>query len=472
MAGNIDISVMAHPRPEIFLQIFEKVRENEVDVPENCSSQSVLEHLNLTQNSDKYTVERPVRHYNHLTWVLLEMKIYAILDLRETDQTFIAYIWVYLRWDNEFLWWYPEHFCGIEHILVPTKFLWMPDLTIVEKTEADKASPSPYLNIRSHGWVEYRNDQVVVSTCKMHVYRFPFDRQSCNISFKSIMYSDEEIELFYNANSTEITEWSRKVMRTQYEWLFDSMTVTGMTVNDFGFNQTMVVYTINMKRSAVLYTANFLLPVIFFFCLDFASMLMSDTSGEKIGFKVTIMLAVTVMQLILNDILPSSSARIPLIAVYCIGTFALMLLSLLETILVIYLIDKDASQVAEMEKTKWQVEDQQEKLTDFPTCFIGLQKCSNCTSAKKASIYCSPVTEKEGGRGENTEVSIALEKMSDDLGEIKKSITLLSGRQEDAKPGYWTRIANKINKAFAIFYFTAATLFLGIVFTMWFKEDA
>lgn len=68
-----------------------------------------------------------------------------------------------------------------------------------------------------------------------------------------------------------------------------------------------------MQRRSVLYIANFLLPVLFFLCLDFASLLMSDTGGEKIGFKITVLLAVTVMQLILNDILPSSSDKIPLI---------------------------------------------------------------------------------------------------------------------------------------------------------------
>lgn len=74
-----------------------------------------------------------------------------------------------------------------------------------------------------------------------------------------------------------------------------------------------IILQVNMQRRSVLYIANFLLPVLFFLCLDFASLLMSDTGGEKIGFKITVLLAVTVMQLILNDILPSSSDKIPLI---------------------------------------------------------------------------------------------------------------------------------------------------------------
>ncbi|XP_027886118.1 5-hydroxytryptamine receptor 3E-like [Xiphophorus couchianus] len=471
MAANIDISLMEYPSIENMKLVFEQIREHEVHSPEECSTRAVLNHLNLTQDSDKYTVGRPVKHQSHLTWVLLDMRIYAILDVRESDQTFIAYIWIYLRWDNEHIWWDPEQFCGTTHILVPTKYLWMPDMTIEEMTEQDKASPSPNLNIRNYGWVEFRNDQVVISTCRMRVYKFPFDVQSCNISFKSIMYSDEEIKLFYYKNNSEISEWSRKAMETQYEWLFVSMTVTSKTVNHFGFNQTMIVYTINMKRRSVLYIANFLLPVFFFLCLDFASLLMSDTGGEKVGFKITILLAVTVMQLILNDILPSSSDKIPLIAVYCIGTFALMLLSLLETILVIHLINRDAWQDNDQEKTKNPIEGQEEKLTNSHTCFIGIKNCSNCASVNKNSADGRLSIGKEGNKGGVTEVSIALEKMSDELGEIKKSITLLSGRQAEDKVGYWTRTAQKINKTFAVFYVTAVVLFLLFVSIMWYSAD-
>lgn len=67
-----------------------------------------------------------------------------------------------------------------------------------------------------------------------------------------------------------------------------------------------------MKRKSALYVVNFLLPVLFFLCLDFASLLM-PIGGDKISFKITVLLAVTVMQLILIEILPFTSSRIPLI---------------------------------------------------------------------------------------------------------------------------------------------------------------
>jgi len=68
-----------------------------------------------------------------------------------------------------------------------------------------------------------------------------------------------------------------------------------------------------MKRRPISYIVNFLLPISFFMCLDLASLFISEKGGEKLSFKVTVMLSVTVLQLILYEILPSMSTKIPLI---------------------------------------------------------------------------------------------------------------------------------------------------------------
>ncbi|TDG97855.1 hypothetical protein EPR50_G00212000 [Perca flavescens] len=192
-----------------------------------------------------------------------------------------------------------------------------------------------------------------------------------------------------------------------------------------------------MRRRSVLYIANFLVPIMFLFCLDLASFLISDSGGEKLGFKVTVLLAVTVMQLLLNEILPSSSDKVPLIAVFCIGMFGLMMLSLLETILVMHLMEKDsASQDDEADKDQNLSED--------------------CNKKGK------------GNSSQLTDESSALEKVSDELREVEKTLLLLlNSRKEDGKPGYWTRVTKTINKVFFIFYVAVTSLFLVVIFLLW-----
>ncbi|XP_071319503.1 5-hydroxytryptamine receptor 3A-like isoform X2 [Trachinotus anak] len=436
---------------------------------DNCSYQDVLTYLNLTKNSEQYTMTRPVKNYKRPTRVYLEVLLYAILDVVEKDQKFIPYVWTVMRWHNEYISWDPNQFCGIDNVSLPTETLWKPDITIEEMTEKDKAPPSPYLTINDKGDVEVQNDQVLVSTCRMHIYNFPFDIQSCNLSFKSIIHTAKDIRLQPSDNSSEATEWSREVMRTQYEWLFINMTVTSYNASDL-FDQDIIVYTINMKRRSTLYIVNFILPVLFFLCLDLASFLISDSGGEKLSFKVTVLLAVTVLQLILNEILPSSSNRIPLIAVYCIGMFALMLLSLVETIFVMYLLEKDsASQDNETDRSPSEDFNKQGN-ADFLKCHGDLHKQTQC-----ACIY------GEAGGTPSDLLSVAkensnklmeehhtLEKVSDELKEVEKTLTLLlSSRKEESRSCHWTRVAKRVNRVFFIFYVTVVSVFLIFIFIKW-----
>uniref|UniRef100_A0A3Q1CI50 Uncharacterized protein n=2 Tax=Amphiprion ocellaris TaxID=80972 RepID=A0A3Q1CI50_AMPOC len=450
-----------------------------------CSYQDVLNHLNLTKDNELFSMTRPIKDYKRSTEVSLELLLYAILDVKEIDQTFVPYVWILMKWQNDYISWDPHDFCGITNVSLPTGVLWKPDLTIEEipknyrlfttcsnswyrtsphgsrRIEKDKAPPSPHLTIDYNGTVFVQNDQVLVSTCRMHVYKFPFDTQSCTLSFKSVVHTVTEIRLVHHWSSSETTEWSRELMRTQYEWLFLNMKVTNKSVTTFGAEQDMIIYTISMKRRPLLYIINFLLPVFFFLCLDLASFLISDRGGEKLSFKVTVLLAVTVMQLILNEILPSSSNRIPLIAVYCIGIFGLMLLSLLETIVVMYLMEKDSAPQDD------ETDGDQSLNTDcggkrgkasVSWCEGGNKKWNPCVCiCDVAADEATPAELLKGSSSQLTEEPNALVKLSDELKDVVKTlILLLNSRKEEEKPGYWTKKTETINKAYFIFYITAA----------------
>ncbi|TDG97857.1 hypothetical protein EPR50_G00212020 [Perca flavescens] len=443
----------------------------------NCSYQDVLNHLNLTKNNELYSMSRPVKNYKHPTQVYLEVLLYAILDVVEKDQKFIPYVWTVVRWHNEYISWDPNEFCGINNVSLPTEVLWKPDLTIEEMTEKDKAPPSPYLTINDKGDVEVQNDQVLVSTCMMQIYKFPFDIQSCNLSFKSIIHTARDIRLQPSDNSSEATEWSREGMRTQYEWLFINMIVTANNASNM-VDQDIVIYTITMKRRSVLYIVNFLAPIMFFLCLDLSSFLISDSGGEKLSFKVTVLLAVTVLQLILNEILPSSSNRIPLIALYCIGIFALMLLSLLETIVVMHLMEKDsACEDNDAHKDQSLSEDcNKQRKANLHNCHGEEHKWTECACIYDVSTSETPCellpVAKEDNSSKLTEEYHALEKLSDELREMEKTLSLLlSNRKEGEKPCYWTKVAKKVNRVFFIFYVTVVTLFLIIIFVQWNNAD-
>ena len=72
---------------------------------------------------------------------------------------------------------------------------------------------------------------------------------------------------------------------------------------------------------------------------------------------------------------------------------------------------------------------------------------------------------------QQTEESHDFGKLSEELREVVKTLSLLLNcRKEETKPGYWTRVSNKINKVFFIFYVIAVTLFLIYMLFCWNTE--
>ncbi|XP_011490764.4 5-hydroxytryptamine receptor 3A isoform X2 [Oryzias latipes] len=428
---------------------------------ENCSYYKVLEYLNLTKDKDLFAMIRPVKNHRRVTRVYIKMILYAILDVREVDQTFVSYVWIYMKWFNEYIKWKPKDLCGIRNFTVPNQVLWKPDLTIEEMIEKDKAPPSPLLQIDNHGYVVYKNDQVIISTCQMHVYRFPFDTQSCTITFKSIFHRDYEISLSVYTNNTEITKWSRDNMRAQYEWVFKNITVQKKTEDSLGYNKTSVIYTISMSRRSTLYCFNFLVPILFLIILDMASLLIPDNGGEKLSFKVTVLLAVTVMQLILNEILPSSTETIPLVVLYCIGVFGLMLLSVIETIVVMHLMEKDSESQESEGDPALNAEQNDEKIK---------VNCRNSlTAIHDDETDQNTPSPKKDSSSQRLDVSLALDLFSHELDEVKKTVSLLSSRRENI--GYWTKLSQKIHKIFTVFYVGGVVLFLITISMLWIVAD-
>lgn len=58
---------------------FDVISDNEVE--KLCNFQVIVRHLNLSKDSLKYTMSRPIINNSHHTDVLLEMKLHAILDM-------------------------------------------------------------------------------------------------------------------------------------------------------------------------------------------------------------------------------------------------------------------------------------------------------------------------------------------------------------------------------------------------------
>ncbi|XP_012986809.1 5-hydroxytryptamine receptor 3A [Esox lucius] len=423
-----------------------------------CSYQDVLNHLNLTKDNEVFTSTRPVLDHKNITNVKIEVYLYAILAMIEKSQTFIPFIWLKLTWNNELIRWNPEEFCGITKVSVPREMLWKPDIFIHEMTEKDDSPPTPYLNVDANGDVSMDEVMRMVVTCKMDIHKFPFDTQRCEISFSSAIYLENEMKFLPSDTSSNATKATCEVMQKTGEWEFLYINISDGKLLFKNREWDKIAYTITMKRRPLLYITNFVLPVLFFLFLDLASFLISDQRGEKLGFKVTVLLAISVMLLILKDILPSTSNKTPVIATYCIVVFAFLMLSLLETIFVTYLIERDSVVLEkDQENTPCRTRDQEGKRRD-PSVFTAPER--------EAQNEPEEVIGGVQTQGHSRLLLLILE----DLRSVEQTLALFATNNSEKKPGYWTKVARKVNLAYFTFYIISFILFIIFICKEWFED--
>ncbi|XP_067370018.1 uncharacterized protein [Channa argus] len=281
---------------------------------------------------------RPVMNIGTCTSIDTFFTLYGILDVDEKAQLLITYIWLDYWWKNEFVSWDPAQ-CGTNKIALPRDKFWVPDIVINEFMDENTAPVVPYVYVYNDGKMHNALPVRVVSSCNLDIYNFPFDIQKCFLSFNSYLLSAAEVKIFLGKSAANITQHSKNVMTTAGEWELLDITAEKYQpgVNETQYND-MLIFDIKLKRRSTTYVVNLLLPSCFLITVDLFSFLLPPQTVDRSTFKMTLILGYTVFLLIMNDLLPITGNTIPLINVFFSLCLALMTASLLETILITYLL--------------------------------------------------------------------------------------------------------------------------------------
>nr|XP_061805340.1 5-hydroxytryptamine receptor 3A-like [Nerophis lumbriciformis] len=293
----------------------------------NCSYSALLGHLKLNSSNDFLATVRPVKDWKQVTVVELDMLLYGILQV---------------VWKNDFLIWKPSNFCGINQFSVPRSKLWIPDINIQEDTsDSGSIKKSSFVTVYSNGNLQITARQRLTSTCTLNLFNFPFDRQNCVITFSPMNTDVQSMQLQTLSGDEFISNISEQAMVTRGEWSLKRLEIITNETGHGSPRMSKLIYQVKLERKPMLYVINFIIPLLYLLVLDVASFFIGEGRGEKLSFKITILLAISVLLLILQDMLPSTEDSLPLIANFCVGVFALVGISVLEAMVVSFIIDLD-----------------------------------------------------------------------------------------------------------------------------------
>ncbi|KAA0722823.1 5-hydroxytryptamine receptor 3A [Triplophysa tibetana] len=290
---------------------------------------ALFKQLEQSNNNSLTKNMRPVDPYDGYTSVFIDLDVTTITNVNENAQSITTQVQVDTQWMNNNIQWAPYTNCNIERITTLKDWFWAPDIAILESIKTEFAGKeSPYVNIGYWGYTQKTEILTLTTACSMELYKFPFDTQICNLTFKSLMYTEKnELQVYgYLKNPKNTGPQSNQSFQIPGEWQLENLT-------DSHF-QGGNVFQMTIKRKPLVYVINLIFPVFCFLVLDLASFFINASQGDKLSFKVTLLLSISVLLQVLNDRLTATNNGIPLIGVYCGVVFTLIGFSILETILV------------------------------------------------------------------------------------------------------------------------------------------
>ncbi|XP_007934716.1 5-hydroxytryptamine receptor 3A [Orycteropus afer afer] len=283
---------------------------------------------------------RPVRDWRKPTTVFIDVIVYAILNVDEKNQVLTTYIWYRQCWTDEFLQWNPEDFDNITKLSIPTDSIWVPDILINEFVDVGKSPNIPYVYVQQDGNVQNYKPLQVVTACSLDIYNFPFDVQNCSLTFTSWLHTIQDINISL-WRKPEKVKYDKSVFMNQGEWeLLGVLTqFHEFSIEGSECYAEMKFYVV-IRRRPLFYAVSLLLPSIFLMVMDIVGFYLPPDSGERVSFKITLLLGYSVFLIIVSDTLPATAIGTPLIGVYFVVCMALLVISLAETILIVRLVHK------------------------------------------------------------------------------------------------------------------------------------
>ncbi|XP_060929632.1 neuronal acetylcholine receptor subunit alpha-10a [Limanda limanda] len=293
---------------------------------------------------------RPVEDTNNILNVTLQVTLSQIIDMDERNQILTAYLWIRQVWVDAHLKWNKDDYDGLDTIRIPSSYVWRPDIVLYNNADNHFTGPmDTNVVIRHNGEIMWDSPAITKSSCKVDVSFFPFDAQQCRFTYGSWTYNGNQLDILNAMESADLAD-----LVVNVEWEVEGMPAK-KNVIQYGCCAEPypdVTYILKLKRRAAFYVFNLLIPCVMISFLAPLGFYLPADSGEKVSLGVTMMLALTVFQLLVAEIMPPSD-NVPLIGKYYIATMTMITASTALTIFImnIHHCGPDAKPVPKWAKT-------------------------------------------------------------------------------------------------------------------------
>jgi hypothetical protein len=275
--------------------------------------------------------------------VSVQLALREIVDVYEHLEIIKLQLWIRLSWFDCNLVWNPLDYGNTSTFTVPNSDIWIPDLVLLEGVDTIANMPNMKQHralVHNNGTVQFNFATVVHTVCHLDIRYYPYDIQMCELSFISWIHNSRDVEIRPQSDSGDLTHfsYSQEFIATKVLARYD--------IENYpccGGDFSKVTFTIKMRRRPVFFMITVTLPFFVVTVISFAGFALPSISGEKITFHTTILLAIIVFLLLVQDEFPSTSDTFPRIAIYFSISMILSCVSCVMSAIVMHIFYNDLS---------------------------------------------------------------------------------------------------------------------------------
>ncbi|CAL8288493.1 unnamed protein product [Boreogadus saida] len=273
-----------------------------------CLAQALIDRKLLAQPQNdqcKQTLKVPFIEYQTLS--------VDTMNLRFTSRMQAQMVWT----DPELAWNRSEY--DYESVVLPVDTVWTPELTVTNSMSLRHLHGSKDLLASSDGTMRHTMSVIVVVTCEVNLFRYPFSSDTCPVAIQAWSQDgcgmDLELKDVHLLEGEQGAGWSTDWVRVQKR----------------GAGQDFLLVSLSTKSMNPFIAL--ILPSILILFVDVVSFALPLGGGERNSFKVTLALSFIMFLLILNSLLPGDSQCSPLLRIHFCVCLVFLVLSMTASML-------------------------------------------------------------------------------------------------------------------------------------------
>ena len=258
----------------------------------------------ILQNYNQYTRPKNLRVPDEPLPVLASFGLGLIRSFDEKLGILTTAIIVNLAWFDAQLSWNATAHGGIKETKLPRNKIWYPPFHLLNHADGflqvGDERKDELVRIENTGLITWTHILFSGTICPADALYYPFNQQTCTIEFLSFYYTKEEMIITLNNNNVILDNYY------QGNWIWYLISANIKNKDNPSGNLVKIVVELVMKRKPLYYILNVVLPILLIGILNVFVFLLPADSGERVGFSITMLLAMAVFLTIVSDNLPES----------------------------------------------------------------------------------------------------------------------------------------------------------------------